>query len=143
MIMLQIQRSENMIVKNMTAGTTRWIGILWLIISLFLVSTTGWGADLQFEWPDYQEPFRRNIWIRQNGSKLVESAIITVDLADHFLKNHKKIILVIDIESRTKGDFKHFKPYIKVGDSVLSSYKIPVKISSNRQTQQIEIKINI
>ncbi len=146
MIMSQIQNSENMIVKNMTGGKARWIGVLLLSISLLLVSTTGWGADLQFEWPDYRNPFRQRIRVFQYGKFKIESPTIAIDLPDHFLKDHKEIILVIDLVSRTrnygtkKAGFKDFKPKVRVNDAKVKRYRIPTKALPRTQTREVKIK---
>ena len=82
----------------------------------------------------------------QYGQHKIESPTIAVDLSDHFLKNHKKIVLVIEVVSRTrnygtkKAGFKDFKPMIRVNDALVRRYRISVKALPHRQTREVKIK---
>ena len=96
-----------------------------------VLPATGWGAKgLEVNWPDYREPFRQVIRVRQDNRKPIEDATINVDLPNHFLESHKEIILVIEIESRVttlktnKVDFNTFTPYIKIDGTGAFSGKI-------------------
>jgi hypothetical protein len=139
--MPQIQHSRKIPGKKGVDEKARWIGALLVFLLLLLVPLAGWGEDPHVEWSDYRKPCRQSIWVRQNKRGSIESPAIVVNLPDHFLKSHKKIILVIDIESRTVGAFEAFRPYIKIGSSIFKgNYTIPVKSSPQRQIQEIEIK---
>lgn len=91
-------------------------------------------------WDDYRKPLQESFRVRQNKKEPVESVTVIVNLPDTFLRNRETIVLVIDIESQTEGDFATFTPFLKANDVTFGSYKIPVKKSPKRQTQQVEIK---
>lgn len=114
--------------------------IFTLSIFIILVLLKSVACAENVTWDDYRKPFQKSFRVRQNKKEPVESVTVIVNLPETFLRNRETIVLVIDIESRTEGDFATFTPFLKANDATFGSYKIPVKDSPNRQTRQVEIK---
>ncbi len=91
-------------------------------------------------WPDYRKPLVQDMPVFQYGRHKIQSATISVDLPEDFLKDREEIILVFDLESRTEGGFEVFSPYVRINRSAFKTSGIPVKNLPYRQVAEAKIK---
>jgi hypothetical protein len=119
------------------------IGLMFLIVFMAGCATVSKEAPEVSDviWPDYRKPLSQEMNVFQYGRHKIQSATITVDLPEDFLNKHEEIILIVDLESRTKGGFEVFAPFVRINRSTLfKTSGISVRDLPYRQIVESKIK---